>query len=409
MVSEKRSLRGILGLLALLALREGANASALSRRGKQSKAISDDVCVDVDVSNPPPIRFGFPSWKTADDPNCATPYKLDEHGQCLSSLAPENGCNSFCQQTNGWFFGEPIDSNGGRWCEVGQSCTKTISISKTNGDSTTINSGESYLDNTVRTNSSESKDATSISMGVKAEAGIGISAPVASGVASANAKVGASAGWDASFSRSRSSAWSRTVTETKSYSVMNQTTFSINIAESDSMSRPAWSNAYCGGWFAVPIVGISCGRGAQGREAINKQEKTSACFLQDQENDVFSHCFSYTFSDYREQDMTKYRMAFVLRDCNHGYVLPGEWQPVAFQHSFHPEIYARQHIERYGYNNLPSDWPEKPDDAAWVLDGIPSDFTRTLGPEDHTIKICSVGNYCVRHKLTDGNCRMFLS
>ncbi|KAM7184029.1 hypothetical protein V8F20_012390 [Naviculisporaceae sp. PSN 640] len=409
MLCEKRScLKGVLGLGVVLALAGHVSASSfLSRREKHAKAIDSDVCIDTDNNEPPPLRFGYPSWKTADDPNCQTKWKVDKQGQCLSSLAPENGCNTFCQLTNGWFYGEPIDANAGRWCEVGQACSKTISISKTNGDSTTINSGEGYVDNTVRSNSSESKDNTALSMGVNANLGVGLDneKPV-----KMDAKAGAHAKWDSTFSKSRTEAWSRTVTDTKTWSVNNSTTFSINIAESESWSRPGWSNNYCGNWFAVPIVGISCGRGAMGREAINREERLSACFLRDPEHDVFSHCFSYTFADTREQDMTKYRMAFVLRDCETGTVLPGEWQHAFFRESFHPEIYTRQHIERYGYNNLPSGWPEKPDDAAWVreLHGQATlPFSRTLGPEDHTIKVCGPQGYCVRHKLTDGNCYTF--
>lgn len=409
MAFKSRSWGDILGLVALMALAGGADAGILWPRGKSttaSKAISDDVCLDIDNANPLPLRYGFPTWKTTENPNCATAYQVDADGQCVRSMSPENDCSAYCQQTNAWFYGEPIDAMDGRWCEVGQPCTKTVSISKTNGDSTVINSGESYSDNTVRTNSSESKDATSVSMGVSMEIGVTANPPVISPL-SAKAGISAHHKWDATFSRSRTQAWSRTVTESKTYGVMNQTTFAVNIAESDSMTRPGWSSNYCGSWFAIPIVGISCGRGVKGRLALNKIQRQSACVLQDPNRDVFSHCFSYTFNDFREQDMTKYRMAFVLRDCHWGFILPGEWQPVSFQHSFSPEIYTRQHIERYGYSNLPSDWPEKVDDAKWVLDGLPAKFTKTLGPEDHTIKLCSPGGWCVRHKLTDNNCRMF--
>lgn len=389
----------------LLGLTGHAEGGLLFPRGK---AISDDSCLDIDNADPLPLRYGYPSWRTADDPNCQPFSRVDSEGHCFGALAPDNDCNAFCKLTDAWFYGEPIDAMDGRFCEIGQPCTKSVAISKMNGDSTTINSGTSYQDDTVRSNSSESKDSTAISMGVSMDPGISATLPVP-GI-SINIGSGIHNKWDSTFSRSRTQAWSRTIKESKTFGILNQTTFSVNIAETDTLTKPAYASNYCGSWFAVPVVGILCGRGAYGELVINEARQESACALKNQYESSFSHCFYYTFRDWREQDMTKYRMAFVLRDCEHGFILPGEWQPAAFRNSFAPEVYHRQHIDRYGYSNLPSNWPKKPDDAAWVQESQQNPtFRKTIGPEDHTIKVCGPGGYCVRYKLTDGNCCMFFS
>lgn len=368
------------------------------------KTISDNNCLDIDNSDPLPLRYGYPSWKTSDNPNCQSVNKVDSEGHCFHALNPGNDCSAFCQISSGWFYGEPIDAMDGKWCEVGQPCAKTITISKTSGDAVSINSGDNVVDQTVRSNSSTEVDSRAISISVKSDTTVSAGFAVPS-IIEVKASLSLSSSYSDSFTKTRTQSWSRTITETKTFGVTNTTTFAVNIQEADSLTKPTYATNYCGSWFAVPIVGISCGRGAAGKLIQSNKTEEAYCALYRQEEASFSHCFSYTFKDQKEQDMTKYRWAFVLRDCRFGQILPGEWQPLAFQHSFAPQIYTAQHIERYGYSNLPRNSPNKPEDDNWNHNGIPSNaFTKDLGPIEHTIKVCSPEGYCVRHKLTDGNC-----
>ncbi|KAM7191889.1 hypothetical protein V8F33_008613 [Rhypophila sp. PSN 637] len=324
-------------------------------------------------------------------------------------MSPENDCKSFCQLSHGWFYGEPIDASNGKICQVGQGCTRQIGVTKQNGDSSVITKGESYVDAVAKTNTSTHNNDATVSMGLNFDLGIATSENAALERPSRFKFVPALKNlWDATYTKQQQQQWSRAVKEEQSWSVVNQTRFEVVVTESFSESRPAWSNSFCGSWFVVPIVGISCGRGTNGRLAVNKALRETKCFIENPEVDVFSHCFAYTFKDDKQEDLTKYRDVFVLRDCADDFILPGEWQEPAFRHSFSPEVYTRQHIERYGYSNLPLNSPDKPDDASWADDIYgPVPFTKEIGPDLHTLKYCGKGGYCVKHKLTDNNCYNF--
>ncbi len=66
----------------------------------------------------------------------------------------------------------------------------------------------------------------------------------------------------------------------------------------------------------------------------------------------FGHCFDYTFKDPRREGETRHSKVFVLRDCEYGFILPGEWQHPHFGHSFSPESYSKNHIQRFSWNNF---------------------------------------------------------
>ena len=376
----------------------------------RAKAVSDNHCVDIDSNDPLPIRYGYPTWKTADDPKCGGPRynKVDSEGHCFHALRPGNNCDAFCQISSGWFYGAPIDAMDGNWCEKGQACSRTVAISKTQGDGTTYTSGNNYQDTTVRSNTSSEVDSRAMSVSIKSDVTLSAGIAVPS-IIDVKASLSLGSSLTDSFTQSRTKSWSRTITETKTYGVQNTTSFAVNIQKSETMTRPAYSQEYCGSWFAVPIIGISCGRGAAGKPIQSNKTEEAYCALYEQETASFSNCFMYTYADPNEEGRTKSRWAFVLRDCRMGHILPGEWQPYAFQTSIDPYFYVTQHVERYGYSNPRDGAPKKPEDDEWNHAGLPDKnaYTKTLGPVDHTIKVCSPGGYCVRHKLTDGNCRMF--
>lgn len=376
----------------------------------RAKTISDNNCMDIDNADPLPLRYGYPSWKTSDDPRCKPVNKVSSDGHCFNSMNPGNNCDAYCQISNGWFYGEPIDAMDGKWCQVGVACSKTYSVSRTSGETIGINSGDKYDEVVVRSNSSSEVDSRALSISIKSDTTVSAGFAVPS-IVEVKSTLSLSSSMTDTLTRTRTQSWSRTITETKTFGTTNSTNYGFTIQESDTLTKPSYASGYCGSWFAVPIYGISCGRGAMGKLIQNNKTESAYCALDDQETATFSHCFSYNIADQTEKDKIKFRWSFILRDCRFGYILPGEYQPFEFQNSFAPNVYTVQHIERYGYNNLPRKAAKKPEDDQWNHAGPGNNgtFAKEIGPDDYTIKVCSPGDYCVRHKLTDGNCRMFLT
>ncbi|KAK3690157.1 hypothetical protein B0T22DRAFT_379185 [Podospora appendiculata] len=221
--------------------------------------------------------------------------------------------------------------------------------------------------------------------------------------------------WSLSLGHSyqTSRTWSKSITEAHGFSIGNSTSFSLSVGETDSLAKPAYASGYCGSWFIVPVFGVTCGRGARGdlKEGVHAGgNRTQRCEL-DPKTSVFDHCSTYGFRDVtNERDTMKYKWVFVLRDCEHGWVLPGEWQHPLFRNSFDLVSYAQYHLARFGFQATVSPPPRpKPEDDAWTSDLIHSSgpFTRTIGPDDYNLEVCGRGKYCVRHRLTDGNCYNF--
>ncbi|KAK3367508.1 hypothetical protein B0H63DRAFT_455602 [Podospora didyma] len=281
-----------------------------------TEAYANNDCLDPDSATPPALRFGYPAWaSSANNPNCAPRYTVGSDGECFRPLSPENDCAAFCQQHSGWFYGQPIDTMQGAWCERGEDCTRGYSFSVNNG-----------------------------------------------------------------------------------------TTYSVSIGETDGRAKPSWAAEYCGAWFVVPIIGLTCGRGASGT-LTRASDGTTHCAL-DPATASFQHCFNYTFWDPTapSSKSTKHKLIFVLKDCEKGYILPGEWQNKAFAESFDPETYLNSHVARFGWASS----KEQIDGEGYTPRGSNAKFTKTIGPEDHNLEVCGRGKYCVRHKLPDGHCHNFL-
>ncbi|KAK0610538.1 hypothetical protein B0T17DRAFT_544870 [Bombardia bombarda] len=200
------------------------------------------------------------------------------------------------------------------------------------------------------------------------------------------------------------SSWARNVGKSKGININNSTSFSIAVSETDNVQKPEYAKDYCGSWFAVPVIGLTCGMGAHGTLTRDPVRRETRCTL-DPEDASFGHCFPYHYSDRSQPDLIKHKPVFVLRDCEDGFILPGEWQHPIFAQSFSPKAYVADHIRRFSFFNLKGT-DAKPRDDQWIAEGRASNFTftKTLGPEDHDIEICGRGKYCARHKLTDGNC-----
>lgn len=141
-------------------------------------------------------------------------------------------------------------------------------------------------------------------------------------------------------------------------------------------------------------------------ELIKTPRNTTKCEI-DMEWGAFDTCVSYLFQQPNIHEATRAKMAFVLKDCEHGWILPGEFQDPAYAASISSfSEFEIDHLDRYGSKNLPST-KKKPRDAEWVelRRGLSSlNFTKEIGPEDYNFKYCSRGQYCVRHRLSDGNC-----
>lgn len=195
--------------------------------------------------------------------------------------------------------------------------------------------------------------------------------------------------------------WVKSVSESRSFSVSNTTTFTVTVGKSQAWTKPDYAKDYCGSWFVVPYVAIDCGRGARG-----ELTRDGKCALEPR-TASFGHCFDYTFKDSRYVDESKHQKVFVLRDCSEGYVLPGEWQHPFFRSSFSLDAMVNYHIRRFGFATLPNTLNREPAPSWYLADRGPGDgqrFTKLLGPEDHTIKLCGRGNYCARYKLADKTC-----
>ncbi|KAK5659223.1 hypothetical protein OQA88_1314 [Cercophora sp. LCS_1] len=219
-------------------------------------------------------------------------------------------------------------------------------------------------------------------------------------------------------SRSKKVVWDRikeyseTATDSKAYALRNSTTYQVTIQRTEGLSRPDYSKYYCGSWYAVPMIGMDCGRLSTGELWINQASRESHCIVHDESQS--GHCFDYTFASEKEgrEGESLHEMQFVLKDCDKGFILPGEWQPPAFRHSFGVAQYVGHHVARYGTHKFQKRDSDRdvPEDDAWIqerFDYGDNKFTKTIGPTDYTIEVCGRGGYCARHRLTNGRCYTF--
>ncbi|KAK3346169.1 hypothetical protein B0T25DRAFT_270791 [Lasiosphaeria hispida] len=299
----------------------------------------------------------------------------------------------------------------GEVCEVGDDCARSFNYQE--GLSKTASNELSNTYGETETNSVTTK--LGFSLGLKLPlgkfdilgGGMPLSTDLITGATPAGIPLGGplrARALDLGMTLDISHAWSMAVNKGHTFGVGNSTQWSITIGVTENLSKPAYAKNYCGGWFGVPIMGLSCGRGAHG--TLKQSSRDSYQCALEPGTATFGHCFDYTFIDPVKANQTRYRMVYVLRDCQHGYILPGEWQHPAFAQSFWAGDYVSEHIMRFGYQNLPAT-SKKPHDDSWIEQRHAFEFTRQLGPEDHTIEVCGRGNYCARHKSTPGNCYNF--
>ena len=198
--------------------------------------------------------------------------------------------------------------------------------------------------------------------------------------------------------------YARVISRTRGFKSSRGMTYTIKITRSEQWARPSYSTGYCGAWFAVPIMGLDCGRGASGQ--LDRVPGGLQCSL-DSETSSFGQCFEYTFIDPERPKDSRYKAIFVLKDCEEGFVLPGEWQHPAFANSFGVTSFVDHHVARYGLSDASTArFKQLPQDHTLYHQSKPA-YTRTLGPTDeknYTIEVCGRGKYCARHKLEDNYC-----
>ncbi|KAK1753403.1 hypothetical protein QBC47DRAFT_362307 [Echria macrotheca] len=384
------------------------------------------TCVDLDNAIPPRARYGHISWMPSTEPLCRTPFPLVD-GECFAHMNVGNKCRTFCKTVSGWYHGAPIDLMPLQRCDRWEDCARTFgyteSLSKS--QSLTDDYARTEKDNTVTTASSgttvdmklgwkpaapaEKKPEPKVKAtlwikpkplladsGVKeASANIGGTAKIPSKVTMPSIDVGVKL--EGNWKRE----WTKTVTTEKTFKNSNTTTFVVNIEKGESLAKPKYAADYCGSWFAVPQVGVDCGRAA-----VGVLTETNHCAL-DADWSSFTHCFDYTFKEDKQVEATVNQFVFVLRDCQEGFILPGEWQQPAFQQSVSIGNLVEHHIQRFGFDPLPSTRNSDPSRVYNIADVPGHKHTKLLGPEDHTIKICGRGGYCARHKLPDKACFTF--
>ncbi|KAK3320196.1 hypothetical protein B0T19DRAFT_468426 [Cercophora scortea] len=393
-------LRGVVGGLIAVAVCVGQGAEGRVLVGRAA-AVTDSSCIDTDNANPPNFHFGYPTWRPADNMNCKSLFPVGADGQCFNHINPSNKCNAFCDFSYGWYYGQPVDTMDGRWCQLGQDCSKSISVGKTSGDSvsTSMDGGGSNSTTTGHKIGNSYSNAINWSIASK---------PEIAWISWGSLTIGQS--FTHAYDTGRS--WSTSINEAHGFSIGNSTSWSLSVSETDGLVKPAYASNYCGSWFIVPVLGATCGRGARGDLTTKARgaggRGSQQCALHPK-TASFHHCSAYGYKDVaKEKDTIKYKWVFVLRDCENGWVLPGEWQHPLFRNSFTLQDYGNYHLARFGF--APSEnFRRKPEDDAWTSELIHSagTFTKTIGPDDYNLEVCGRGKYCVRHRLTDGNCYNF--
>ncbi len=142
----------------------------------------------------------------------------------------------------------------GERCDIGDSCARTFKTEETKGQAQEVSSKNS----TGKEETTSSKTGAEFGLGFKiansvsASANIGLKdTPVHAGF---EAKIEAVIEPKASYKYEHN--YAKTVRESQSFGMTNQTSFSVSFATTETRSRPAYAEHYCGGWFAVPILGL---------------------------------------------------------------------------------------------------------------------------------------------------------
>ncbi|KAK4452170.1 hypothetical protein QBC34DRAFT_273797, partial [Podospora aff. communis PSN243] len=185
----------------------------------------------------------------------------------------------------------------------------------------------------------------------------------------------------------------------RSYGNSHGVSYKVSISDSTTIEKPEYAKEYCGSWFAVPTMGMECGRATIGK--LNRTAEGEFCTLKE-EYASFEQCFDYTWKDEKRPEASRYDQTFVLKDCAEGFILPGEWQHPAFANSFGVKAFATNHVRRFGLSNTHTGRGRLSEEG-WAYNGTPK-FTRTIGPEDFTVELCGRGKYCARHKVDDNTC-----
>jgi len=190
-------------------------------------------------------------------------------------------------------------------------------------------------------------------------------------------------GWAKELSNSYTLGFSRSQTSSTSFSL------------SETMTKGAYAKKYCGAWYAVPYVGVACGRGARGTP-----DNEGWCNLYKEEA-AFDFCFQSFIPDPLTE--VKSKSIFVLKDCEHNYILPGEWQHPAFGQSMSVGDVTETHVARWGLIN--SKKRQRPmRNEKWER-GETLELTTEWGPrDDYTLRMGLRDKYFVNYKLRDGEC-----
>ncbi|KAK0669173.1 hypothetical protein QBC41DRAFT_356019 [Cercophora samala] len=334
-------------------------------------------------------------------------------------MSPDNNCKAYCETSHGWFWGHPRVLGVQSWhnpCQRSDACALSVSLSGPIGETTTVEiSDSSSSSNSTKLQAGITwsdtwtvTDTFDFGMTAKADAGAGVT--MKEGPGKANVGVDMSMGFKHSDAmqrqeaRTRGRSWESSVSTSQTYGIKRSRSKSMSYSTSGSWSKEVWANEYCGSWFAVPLLGMSCGRAAMGELVKNPSNNHTQCHID--KFGSFDVCASYGFEHEMIPDDPRTRTVFVLRDCKRGFLLPGEWQQHEFAYSTissMPEYY-KDHISRWGIRNLDN----KPEDDDWVfqrqMDQNLANFTKTIGVTDYNFKYCGEGEYCVQLKLTENRC-----
>ncbi|KAK4180956.1 hypothetical protein QBC36DRAFT_228513 [Triangularia setosa] len=335
-------------------------------------------------------------------------------------MSPDNNCKAYCEISHGWFWGHPRVMGVQSWhnpCQRGDSCGLTVGLSGPIGETLTVmisdksnNVTSTKLQKGIGwTNAWTTKHGFNFGLGLRGGLeGGGDLKPFGVPI---KATLGADAHMGYTFSddytkqkvRSLGVSWDSTITSTQEYGVTRSRSKSVSYASGGSWSKQPWADEYCGSWYAVPLLGMSCGRAAMGELVKNPENGHTTCKIG--KTGSFDVCTSYGMKHERIPDDPRTRTVFTLRDCKEKFILPGEWQQQEFAYSIsNTQDYYLDHISRWGIRNL----EHKPEDDEWVfqrqMDQKLKNFTKTIGAADYNFKYCGRGEYCVQLKLTKNRC-----
>ncbi|KAK4201723.1 hypothetical protein QBC40DRAFT_338908 [Triangularia verruculosa] len=335
-------------------------------------------------------------------------------------MSPDNNCKAYCETSHAWFWGHPrpmgVQSHH-NMCLRSDNCGISVSLNGPIGETVTITTSNS-ASNTSSTDIKKSIDwkdswttthGFDFSFGINAGASVGYDGKLQGVPVKANVGMDMSAGYKYSntYSNSKSKAlgksWNSGVSATHSYGVSRSRSKSVGYSTGGSWQKEGWAKEYCGSWYAVPLLGMSCGRAAIGELMTNPDNGHTKCMIG--KAGALDVCTSYGFEHELIPDDPRTRTVFVLRDCEKGGILPGEWQQSEFAYSIsNMTDYYADHITRWGIRNLV---PKEQNDR-WVfqrqMDQKLFNFTKTIGVDDYNFKYCGANNFCVQLKLTKDSC-----